>query len=96
MFSFKIKFIKVLTIANPSMKNKNYMILFVLLAFLTYPLLTFSFQIDEIENGVFVHFGVHEDSNHLNEGDIANIGFIVGEKSIMVIDTGGTLQSESF
>ena len=66
------------------------MILFVLLAFLTYPLLTFSFQIDEIENGVFVHFGVHEDSNHLNEGDIANIGFIVGEKSIMVIDTGGT------
>jgi len=72
------------------MKNKNYMILFVLLAFLTYPLLTFSFQIDEIENGVFVHFGVHEDSNHLNEGDIANIGFIVGEKSIMVIDTGGT------
>ena len=49
-----------------------------------------SFEIEEVANGVFVHFGTHEDANKSNKGDIANIGFILGKKSIMVIDTGGT------
>ena len=40
--------------------------------------------------GVFVHYGMQEDTNSINKGDIANIGFILGKKSIMVIDTGGT------
>ena len=44
----------------------------------------------EVADGVFVHFGTHEDANRSNKGDIANIGFILGKKSIMVIDTGGT------
>ena len=50
----------------------------------------FSFNIQEVANGVYVHYGVQEDSNPKNKGDIANIGFIIGKKSIMVIDTGGT------
>ena len=37
-----------------------------------------------------MHFGQQEDSNSKNNGDIANIGFIVGSQSIAVIDTGGT------
>ena len=49
-----------------------------------------SFEIEEVADGVFVHFGIHEDVNKSNKGDIANIGFILGKKSIMVIDTGGT------
>ena len=49
-----------------------------------------AFNIEEIDQGVFVHFGFQQDSNENNQGDIANIGFIVGKKSIMVIDTGGT------
>tara|TARA_Y100001954_G_C15699995_1_gene547245 strand:- start:79 stop:1011 length:933 start_codon:yes stop_codon:yes gene_type:complete len=49
-----------------------------------------AFSISEVAKGVYVHYGVHEDANEKNEGDIANLGFIVGEKSIMVIDTGGT------
>ena len=49
-----------------------------------------SFELEEVANGVFVHFGIHEDANKSNKGDIANIGFILGKKSIMVIDTGGT------
>ena len=49
-----------------------------------------SFEIEEVADGVFVHFGLHEDVNKSNKGDIANIGFILGKKSIMVIDTGGT------
>ena len=48
------------------------------------------FALSEIDDNVFVHFGVQEDSNADNKGDIANIGFIVGEKSVLVIDTGGT------
>ena len=39
---------------------------------------------------MFVHYGLQDDSNKVNKGDIANIGFIIGTKSIMVIDTGGT------
>ena len=49
-----------------------------------------SFEMKEVADGVFVHFGSQEDANKSNKGDIANIGFILGKKSIMVIDTGGT------
>ena len=51
---------------------------------------SFSFELEEVADGVFVHLGIHEDANRSNKGDIANIGFILGKKSIMVIDTGGT------
>ena len=51
---------------------------------------SFSFEVNEVAEGLFVHFGKQEDSNTKNNGDIANIGFIVGSKSIAVIDTGGT------
>ena len=49
-----------------------------------------SFEVEEVVDGLFVHFGKQEDSNTINKGDIANIGFIIGSKSIAVIDTGGT------
>ncbi len=48
------------------------------------------FEIEEIAEGIFVHYGVQEDTNKSNYGDIANIGFILGQKSIVVIDTGGS------
>ena len=51
---------------------------------------SFSFEVNEVAKGLFVHFGQQEDSNSKNNGDIANIGFIVGSQSIAVIDTGGT------
>ena len=51
-----------------------------------------SFDVHEVADGVFVHYGLHEDSNKSNKGDIANVGFIVGKKSILVVDTGGTLK----
>lgn len=44
--------------------------------------------ITEIAPGVFVHKGAYEDVNPHNRGDISNIGFIVGEKVVAVIDTG--------
>ena len=43
----------------------------------------------EIAPGIHVHFGNHELPNKTNHGAIANIGFIVGENCVAVIDTGG-------
>ena len=53
---------------------------------------SFSFELENIDEGVYVHFGKQEDSNKLNTGDIANIGFIVGSESIAVIDTGASVK----
>ncbi|MFK7778247.1 MAG: quinoprotein relay system zinc metallohydrolase 2 [Gimesia sp.] len=49
-----------------------------------------AFEMKQVTPGLFVHFGVHEDIARKNQGDIANIGFIVGEKAVAVIDTGGS------
>ena len=62
----------------------------IILLFLLSSNKSLSFEVEEIAKGIFVHFGKHEDANKSNKGDIANIGFIIGEKSIMVVDTGGT------
>jgi quinoprotein relay system zinc metallohydrolase 2 len=43
----------------------------------------------QVAEGVYVHFGVHELPDKKNHGAIANIGFIVGNTCVAVIDTGG-------
>ena len=48
--------------------------------------------VTEIAPGVFVHAGPHEDLLHPNPGDIANIGFVIGDSAVAVIDTGGSRQ----
>lgn len=45
---------------------------------------------DEVAEGIFVRFGVHEEVTAANCGAIANIGFIVGDDSVAVIDSGTT------
>lgn len=43
----------------------------------------------EVAPGVFVHEGVHEIAAPENLGAIANLGFVLGEEAVAVIDTGG-------
>jgi quinoprotein relay system zinc metallohydrolase 2 len=48
-------------------------------------------RIEEIAPGNYVHYGTHEERTRANLGDQANIGFVVGERCVAVIDTGGSL-----
>jgi quinoprotein relay system zinc metallohydrolase 2 len=51
-----------------------------------------SFQLENVADGIYVHHGQHQDLAEGYEGDISNIGFVIGSKGIAVIDTGGTFK----
>lgn len=47
-------------------------------------------DVTEIAPGVFMHQGQHDVPSPRNRGDLANLGFIVGETGVAVIDAGTT------
>lgn len=48
-------------------------------------------EIAEIADGIFVHRGVHASLDDPRHDDIANLGFIIGETCVAVVDTGGSV-----
>jgi len=49
-----------------------------------------NYSVNEVTSGVYYHQGVHEDPSEKNIGAIANVGFIIGERCVAVIDSGGS------
>ncbi|KAF3978204.1 MAG: quinoprotein relay system zinc metallohydrolase 2 [Methylococcales symbiont of Iophon sp. n. MRB-2018] len=45
--------------------------------------------VSEVAPSIYVHFGQHQLPDKVNHGAVANIGFIVGDTCVAVIDSGG-------
>jgi len=67
-------------------------ILLAILILVTTPVRAEPLPVDEVAPGVFVHHGIHEELDAGYHGDICNIGFIVGDKGVAVVDSGGSLK----
>ncbi len=67
-------------------------ILYLLLLINTQIIFADDLSFKEIQPGIYVHQGEHLDVDHGYHGDICNIGFIIGDQSVAVIDTGGSLK----
>lgn len=52
-----------------------------------------AFELKQIADGIYVHHGQHLDIDDGYQGDISNLGVIIGKEAIAVIDSGGSRQT---
>ena len=52
-----------------------------------------SFELEELAPGCYLHQGHHVSLESSRRGDSANIGFIVGEQCVAVVDSGVSVQT---
>lgn len=46
--------------------------------------------VEEVAAGVFVHKGQHAIPSRQNRGDLSNLGFVIGDEAVAVVDAGGS------
>lgn len=46
-------------------------------------------EVVEVASGAFIHVGRIEEPDKINRGDVSNLGFIIGDDSVAVVDSGG-------
>lgn len=51
-----------------------------------------TYSVQQVAEDIFYHQGSHEEADKDNLGAIANVGFIIGEECIAVIDSGGSFR----
>lgn len=49
-------------------------------------------KVEQVAPGIYLHLSEHHWPDRENHGEIANIGFIVGDRCVAVIDSGGSPQ----
>ena len=64
--------------------------LFVTTLYFASPAKAGDYVLHPVSDGIYYHQGVHQDATANNIGAIANVGFIVGEQCVAVIDSGGS------
>lgn len=67
--------------------SKTWLFLLCLISYTAHAANTLSMT--QVAPGIYVHFGVTELPDQNNHNEIANIGFIIGQDCVAVIDTGG-------